>query len=540
MAGYEIERLQDAISDNVFINKIGQTDRARLLAAGNIIDARAINKNRAMEAYQAQSAHGTRDIKSIHGEKAAGAADNIGFLSAISGKAAERTEGMSFEEMLKSKYPGAYYNVMDTSKIDSGLWGRNDYPWNAYFKEPADESVLSWKPSGPQPDMQSPEVHAKMNSMLGKVAIVIPPELEEKMKNDPELAKKVMDRIDNFILTNEASQPGTLKGYVMTFDENGEMNHACVVGEGRFTVSSSEFVEARKAREAKHAEYERIAEENALRQKLLNEVSEPDTKGTEIEHRQFIQEYIDKLFVKIENGDTESTDETQGEDRITDIQVNMLVSETVQARFPLEEVDEEGNRKEDMYLITVDKDGIHCSKPGQDKYEWEILFTDESQYEKAIEFLNYAGEFMDNFRFAAHENFWEDYLNGNMDVDGFKEFLEGTNNGIPDYSFTVGDSMYIDKEKAQWAQYMNPLGAKFYTAEEMAKMQAELIEKNTATLHKLSAPYSLIYKKLVDPEYNGERIFCEYPGGPLYTADEIMEVMNRNLKDAKYQAEARK
>ena len=203
--------------------------------------------------------------------KAALAADSTGFLSAISAKEAERTEGMSFEEMLKSKYPGAYYNVMDTSKIDSGLWGRNDYPWNAYFKEPADESVLSWKPSGPQPDMQSPEVHAKMNSMLGKVAIVIPPELEEKMKNDPELAKKVMDRIDNFILTNEASQPGTLKGYVMTFDENGEMNHACVVGEGRFTVSSSEFVEARKAREAKHAEYERIAEENALRRKLLQE-----------------------------------------------------------------------------------------------------------------------------------------------------------------------------------------------------------------------------------------------------------------------------
>ena len=205
---------------------------------------------------------------------------------------------------------------------------------------------------------------------------------------------------------------------------------------------------------------------------------------------------------------------------------NVMDTSEVQARFPFEEVDEEGNRKEDMYLITVDKNGIHCSKPGQDEYEWEILFTDESQYEKAIEFLNYAGEFMDNFRFAAHENFWEDYLNGNMDVDGFKEFLKGTNNGIPDYSFTVGDSMYIDREKVQWAKYMNPLGAKFYTAEEMAKMQAELIEKNTAALHKLSAPYSIIYKKL-HPEYNGERIFCEYPGGPLYTADEIMEVMNR-------------
>ena len=228
-----------------------------------------------------------------------------------------------------------------------------------------------------------------------------------------------------------------------------------------------------------------------------------------------------------------TTNQLKGEEEST-------VSEIVQARFPLEEVDEEGNRKEEIYLIAVDKDGIRCSKPGQDEYEWQILFTDESQYENTTEFLNYAGEFMDNFRFAAHENFWEDYLNGNMAVDEFKEFLQGTNNGVPDYSLTVGDSMYIDEKKAQWAPYMNPLGAKFYTVEEMAQMQAELIEKNTANAHKLSDPYSILYKKMVDPTYNGERIFCEYPGGPLYTADEIMEIMNRNAKDAKYQAEARK
>ena len=47
------------------------------------------------------------------------------------------------------------------------------------------------------------------------------------------------------------------------------------------------------------------------------------------------------------------------------------------------------------------------------------------------------------------------------------------------------------------------------------------------------------YKK-THPNYHGERIFCEYPGGPLYTADEIMDVMLQNAKDLKYQAEARK
>ena len=191
------------------------------------------------------------------------------FAEIAAAKAAEKTEGVSFKEMLKSKYLGAYYNVMDTSKIDRGLWGRNDYPWDAYFSEPADESVLGWTPSGPEPDMQSPEVHAKLNSMVGKIAIVIPPELEEKMKNEPELAKKVMERVDNFLLTNSTS--GLNEGFLMTFDENGEINHACVVGEGRFTVSSSEFVEARKAREAKHAEYEKLAEESALKRKMLEQ-----------------------------------------------------------------------------------------------------------------------------------------------------------------------------------------------------------------------------------------------------------------------------
>ena len=58
---------------------------------------------------------------------------------------------------------------------------------------------------------------------------------------------------------------------LMTFDGNGEINHACVVGEGRFTVSSSEFVEARKAREAKHAEYEKLAEKSALKRKILEQ-----------------------------------------------------------------------------------------------------------------------------------------------------------------------------------------------------------------------------------------------------------------------------
>ncbi len=51
-----------------------------------------------------------------------------------------------------------------------------------FFVEPADKSVLEWTPSGPQPSMQDSKVQSKINSMVGKTSIVIPPELEEKCK----------------------------------------------------------------------------------------------------------------------------------------------------------------------------------------------------------------------------------------------------------------------------------------------------------------------------------------------------------------------
>ena len=132
--------------------------------------------------------------KNVAADKNGGAS----FVELAAAKAAGKTENVSFKEMLKSKYPEAYYNVMDTSKIDGFLWGRNDYPWDKYFSNNVDDSVLNWKPSGAEPDMQSPAVRAKMNAMLGKISVVIPPELEERMKNNTELTQKVMERMDSF------------------------------------------------------------------------------------------------------------------------------------------------------------------------------------------------------------------------------------------------------------------------------------------------------------------------------------------------------
>ena len=113
--------------------------------------------------------------------------NKVSFAKLAATKAAGKTENVSFKGMWQARFPGAYYNVMDTSKIDGSLWGRNDYPWDKYFSDNADASVLDWKPSGAEPAMLDSKVQAKINSTIGKKAIVVPPELEEKM-NDRETA----------------------------------------------------------------------------------------------------------------------------------------------------------------------------------------------------------------------------------------------------------------------------------------------------------------------------------------------------------------
>lgn len=203
---------------------------------------------------------------------AAGKSDGANFAELAATKAAEKAAGetnvsvMSFKDMWQAKFPGAYYHVMDGSKISQGAWDRNDFPFERFFSDNVDEAILNWTPSGAEPSANNPEVQSRWSSTAGKKAVIVPPVLEQKMQENPELAEKVMATVENFINTYPAT-PGC--SYLIELDENGEISKYRVTSPGRITVSSSEFVEARKAREAKHAEYERLAEKNALKRKML-------------------------------------------------------------------------------------------------------------------------------------------------------------------------------------------------------------------------------------------------------------------------------
>lgn len=195
---------------------------------------------------------------------------------------------------------------------------------------------------------------------------------------------------------------------------------------------------------------------------------------------------FDAVMEEIRIAVAEEVEKKKAAAEASDARTDMLVSSTVQARFPSQELDEAGDRLDTIYLIAMDCNGIRCSKAGSSEYEWKIVFEDESQYQRATEFMEWAGGVMDNFLFAAHSNFWEDYLNEELDVDAFKEFLEGTNNGIPNYGIGDENNMRIDRDKIGWAKYMNPLGIRFYTGEEFAAMIAKQIEENSSNMKKLT------------------------------------------------------
>lgn len=327
----------------------------------------------------------------------------------------------------------------------------------------------------------------------------------------------------------------------MTQINPGEVADSCVLAAVKEALAALDYPQTEEMLQNEHLQ-EEISKQRAFYESFIRNMEEntyadstvADTEETEKTYadlQQFIKEYMEQLLEKIKNGDTEASFQIGGraytvrewdklleefdavQDEIKKLireqiakrmerakesaatgnaSLNMITASTVQARFPLQETDENNNPKEDVYLTAIDHDGIRCCRPGSDEYEWELKFSSEAQYEQVSAFMEWANDHMDNFLFSAHENFWQDFLDGNMDLDAFQQFLPGTNNGIPDYGITKGDSMYIDESKIQWAKYMNHPGARFYTAEEMAQMLAAEIAKNQTNLTKLPDWFHMI------------------------------------------------
>ncbi len=221
-------------------------------------------------------------LKNLAGQNQRNEAVNISggisFTEHVATKAAIQSYVLerSFKDMWQTRFPGAYYHTMDACQISQGIWERLDFPHDEFFRNKVNKSILDWKPTGAEPKMADVSVQSRVGASLGKKSIVVPPALEEKMKNDPALAKQVMGKIETFIATKEAAKrPGRICSYILVLDEEGEIAHTCISSGGGISgpteAAQRQFEAEQEAKRKRRAEYMEIVEESALKRKRMEQ-----------------------------------------------------------------------------------------------------------------------------------------------------------------------------------------------------------------------------------------------------------------------------
>ena len=186
--------------------------------------------------YSEQKVSGSGQVNSFNGVFESKSAASV---DAARTEETTGTEKVSVESMLKAKYPNLVYNVGDATSSD---WRtRNDYPFETLFQEgeKSTELIENWKPTGANPKNQR-HLAIPPNSK----AVMIHPKAQERMENDPEFAKEVMERIESWwaydIARNEAISPGCTTGMsqAIAIGEDGEIANV-LAGGGSNTMRSN-------------------------------------------------------------------------------------------------------------------------------------------------------------------------------------------------------------------------------------------------------------------------------------------------------------
>ena len=220
-------------------------------------------------------------------------------------------------------------------------------------------------------------------------------------------------------------------------------------------------------------EIEKQAEKEALKNAVNNGVS--DTEGvTGVSETAAVQ--------NADSTEAAGTAETVGAEETA----ALLTDEITKCSYPTDDP-----KQKHWYITCYGQDGISCKEAYFDgtrwvnKDLWSLSYTEKGQYEKVMAFLERFPSDA-NLRFAAHENFWKDFLAGEIDEDDFAAFFATTKDGVPDYTYEKDGNTYIDREKVKYAKYMNDFGARLYTAEEMELIVRAVLQENTKNMEKLS------------------------------------------------------
>ncbi len=139
--------------------------------------------------------------------------------------------------------------------VSSADWQRNDFPFWEYFDGNASADCLNnWKSVGANPSQTDAKIQSSLNRIgAGKMAVLIPEKLQEKMNADESYAREVTekvqkwkadyDRRDNVLAASYGYNVATFqagKSYCIRLDENGNVANATVTGSGGRTTGASQ------------------------------------------------------------------------------------------------------------------------------------------------------------------------------------------------------------------------------------------------------------------------------------------------------------
>ena len=119
-----------------------------------------------------------------------------------------------------------------------------------FLRDDFDESVLTWQPARNNPAQTDSDVQRNLTATLGKHAVIIPPELEEKLKTDVQLRKKIIGNLEKIF--TQHMQPHAFKmpgvkeygtkiyGSVTVLNAQGEIEHCRITSGGTITGPDEE------------------------------------------------------------------------------------------------------------------------------------------------------------------------------------------------------------------------------------------------------------------------------------------------------------
>lgn len=111
-------------------------------------------------------------------------------------------------------------------------------------------------------------------------------------------------------------------------------------------------------------------------------VDNTEEQTNEEDYYEQLRKYKEKLLATLSSGDTEVYYQIGGK-AYSEQEWDKLLERFDSAEDTLKKL----LKEEELRMIALDKKEIRCGRPGQDVYEWECVFSDETQYERALRIL---------------------------------------------------------------------------------------------------------------------------------------------------------